>query len=63
MSDVEFRGELCAVVYGKGIMSEGNVRRWCRMLKNGRSNVHDKERSGRPFVASDDFVQSVDRYL
>jgi hypothetical protein len=30
------------------------------MLKDGRTNVHDEERSSRPFVLSDD-IQSVDQ--
>jgi hypothetical protein len=28
------------------------------MFKDGRTNVHDEERSGRPSVVSDDLVQS-----
>jgi hypothetical protein len=44
----EIYHELCAAVYGQNIMREGNVRQWCRMFKDGRTNVHDEERSGRP---------------
>jgi hypothetical protein len=44
-------------------MSEGTVRQLCRMFKDGRTNVHDKERSGRPSVVSDDLVQSVDQKI
>jgi hypothetical protein len=33
------------------------------MFKDGRTNVHDKERSGRPSVMSDDLVQSVDQKI
>jgi transposase len=40
-------------------MSEGTVSQWCRMFKDGRTNVHDEERSGRPSVVSDDLVQTV----
>jgi transposase len=42
-------------------MSEGTVRQWCRMFKDGRTDVHDEERSGRPSSMSDEFVQSVDQ--
>jgi hypothetical protein len=42
-------------------MSEGTVRQWCRMFKDGRTNVHDEEQSGLPFVVIDDLVQSVDQ--
>jgi transposase len=59
MSASEINGELCTAVYGRNVMSVGNVRHWCRMFKHGRTNVHDEERSGRPSVVSDDFVQSV----
>jgi hypothetical protein len=31
------------------------------MFKDGRTNVHDEEQSGRPSVVSDDLVQSVDQ--
>jgi hypothetical protein len=33
---------------------------WCGMFKDGWTNVHDEERSGRPSVVSDD-VHSVDQ--
>jgi transposase len=51
------------MVYGQIVMSEGTVRQWCRMLKDGRTNVHDEERSGRPSVVNDDLVQSVDQKI
>jgi transposase len=44
-------------------MSEGTVRQWCRMFKDGRTNVQDEERSGPPSVLSDDLVQSVDQKI
>jgi hypothetical protein len=31
------------------------------MFKDGRTNVHDEERSGRPSVVSHDPVQSIDK--
>jgi hypothetical protein len=42
MSAAEICLELCTV-YGQNVMSEGTVRQWCRMLKDGRTNVHDEE--------------------
>jgi transposase len=62
MSAVEIHHELCAV-YGQNVMSEGTARQWCRMFKDGRINVHDEERSGRPSVVSDDLVQNVDQEI
>lgn len=47
-------------VYGLNAMSEGKVRQWVREFKNGRQNVHDEERSGRPSVITDDLVAAVE---
>jgi hypothetical protein len=38
----EIHGELCAI-YVQNIMSEGTVRQWCRMCKDGRINDRDEE--------------------
>ncbi|UYV61322.1 hypothetical protein LAZ67_1004344 [Cordylochernes scorpioides] len=35
-------------VYGEKCMDIKNVRKWCRELNEGRINVHDEQRSGRP---------------
>jgi hypothetical protein len=43
--------------------SEVTVRQWCRMLKDGQTNVHNEERSGQPSVVSDGLVQSVDQKI
>jgi hypothetical protein len=58
MSAVEIRRELC-VVYGQNVKSKGTVRQWCRIFKDGQTNVHKYERTGWPSVVSDDLVQSV----
>jgi hypothetical protein len=42
-------------VYGEGAVNEGNVRKWCRVFKEGRTNVHDEERSGRTNSSSGKF--------
>lgn len=47
-------------VYGENIMSDGMVRKWVRAFKDGRQNVHDEERHGRPSVITEDLVQKVD---
>jgi transposase len=49
---------LCAV-YGQVTMSEATVRQWWRMFKDGRTNVQDEERSGRPSVVSDDLFKML----
>jgi hypothetical protein len=58
MSAVEIHRKLCAV-YSQNVMSEGTVGQWCRMFKDGRTNVHDEEQSVRPSVVNDDLVQNV----
>jgi len=46
-------------VYGDNAMSDGMVRKWVRMFKEGRENVHDEARSGRPSLVNDDLVRKV----
>jgi hypothetical protein len=57
MSAAEIHCVLCAV-YSQNVMTEGTVRQWCRMFIDGRTNVHNKNPSGRLSVVSDDRVQS-----
>ncbi|KAL4704968.1 hypothetical protein ACJJTC_005453 [Scirpophaga incertulas] len=56
---IDIHREICEV-YGQNIMSDGMVRKWVRAFKDGRTNVHDEERSGRPSVVNEDLVQKVD---
>jgi hypothetical protein len=44
MSAVEIHCELCAV-YCQNVMSEGTVRQWCRMVKDGRANSYSRRRA------------------
>jgi hypothetical protein len=37
MSAVEIYCELCAV-YSQNVLSEGTLKQWCRMIKDGRAN-------------------------
>jgi transposase len=50
-------------VYGKGVMNESNVRKWCQMFNEGRTNVHDEERSGRPSLITEDFKNKIDQHI
>jgi len=50
-------------VYGDNAMSDGMVRKWVRMFNEGRENVHDDARSGRPFLVNDDLVRKVNERL
>jgi hypothetical protein len=62
LNAAEIHRELCAV-YGQNVMSDVTVKQWCRMFKDGRTNVHGEERSVGPSVMSDDLVQSVDQKI
>jgi len=46
-------------VYGDNSMSDGMVRKWVRMFNEGRENVLDEARSGRPSLVNDDLVHKV----
>jgi len=46
-------------VYGDNAMSDGMVRKWVRMFNEGRENVHDEVRSGRPSLVNDGLVRKV----
>jgi transposase len=60
------KGELIAeihkqivAVYGN-VMKRQNVTKWCRELCEGRTDVHDEQRSGRPSLISDDLLQEIE---
>jgi hypothetical protein len=50
-------------VYGKNVMNESNVRKWCRMFNEGSTNVHDEERSGRLFLIIEDLKNRIDQHI
>jgi len=52
----EIHHQIC-LVYGDNAMSDGMVRKWVCMFNDGRENVHDEARSGRPSLVSDDLVR------
>ena len=54
----EIHHQICQV-YGDNAMSVGMVRKWVRMFNEGRENVHDEARSGRPSLVNDDLVHKV----
>jgi transposase len=51
--------QLCEV-YCENAMSDSMVRRWARQFKEGRENVHDEQRSGRPSMANDGLVRAAE---
>jgi len=54
----EIHHQICQV-YGDNAISDGIVRKWVRMFNEGRENVHDEVRSGRPCLVNDDLVRKV----
>ena len=41
-------------------MNWQNVTKWCREFSEGRTDVHDEQRSGRPSLISDDLLQEIE---
>jgi hypothetical protein len=52
----EIQRQLCEV-YCPTVMSDSEVRQWWCLFKEGCTNVHDEERSGRSSVINDDLVE------
>ena len=50
-------------VYGEHVMNAASVRKWCIMFTNGRTDVHDAEKSGRPSVITDALKEKVNRTI
>jgi len=50
-------------VYGEHVMNAASARKWCTMFRNGRTDVHDAERSRQPSVIIDALKQKVDRII
>jgi transposase len=46
-------------VYGN-VMIRQNVTKWCREFSEGRTDVHNEQRSGRPSLISDDLLQEIE---
>ena len=40
-------------------MNRQNVTKWCREFSEGRTDVHDEQRSGRPSLISDEAGQAA----
>jgi len=62
MKPAEIHRQVCDV-YGEHAMSSSMVWRWVRLFNEGRDNVHDDPRSGRPSVVNEDLVRAVDEKI
>jgi len=56
----EIHHQICQVI-GDNAMSDGMVRKCVRMFSEGRENVHDEARSGRPSLVNDDLVRKFNK--
>ena len=54
----EIHRHICQL-FGDNAMSDATVRKWVRMFNEGRENVHDEARSGRPSLVNDVLVRKV----
>jgi len=54
----EIHHQICQV-YGDNATSDGMVRKWVRVFNEGRENVQDETRSGRPSLVNDDLLRKV----
>ena len=59
MTPAEIHCQLCDM-YGVYAMSSSMVRRRVRLFNEGRENVRDDPRSGRPSVVYEDLVRAVE---
>ena len=59
MTPAEIHRQLCGL-YGEHAVSGSMVRRWVRLFNEGRENVPDDPRSGRPSVVNEDLVRVVE---
>ena len=51
MKPADIHCQICEV-YGENAMSDGMVKKWVRKFNEGRDNMHDEPRSGRPSVVA-----------
>jgi len=56
----DIRKQIVAVY--RNFMNRQNVTKWCSEFSEGRTDVHDEQRSGRPYLISDDLLQEIRRF-
>jgi hypothetical protein len=62
MKPADIHCQLCEV-YGEHAMSDTMVRRCVRHFNEGRENVHDDPRSGRPSEVNEELVRAVEQTI
>jgi len=56
----EIHHQICHV-YGDNAMSDGIDSKWVQIFSEGRENVHDEARSGRPSLVNNNLVHKVNK--
>ncbi|KAJ8955157.1 hypothetical protein NQ318_009050 [Aromia moschata] len=59
LQPVEIHRQL-SKIYGETCISIQHVCKWCREFSEGRTDIHDEKRSGRPSI-SDEVVAKIER--
>ena len=55
----EIHKQIIVAVYDN-VMNRQNVTKWCREFSEGRTNVHEEQRSGRPSLICDNLLQETE---
>ena len=56
--------EVLTVAFDKSIMSKTQVQLWCNWFKEGRTDVNDDDRSGRPSMSTiDENIEAVKKMI
>jgi transposase len=59
---IDIHRQLTAV-YSEGVMNESSVRKWRLMFNDSRTNVHDEQGSGRPYLITEDLKKQIDEQI
>jgi hypothetical protein len=54
--------EICCQLIAVGVMDESNVRKWCGIFNEGRTNVHD-EQSRCLSLITEDLKSRIDQHI
>ncbi|UYV81324.1 hypothetical protein LAZ67_20000772 [Cordylochernes scorpioides] len=56
--------QMLTVAYGEATLDRSNVYRWCKMFSEGREDVNDEERAGRPSTSTtDEKINEVEKLI
>ncbi|XKL67149.1 hypothetical protein PGB90_010569 [Kerria lacca] len=50
-------------IYGDKALFRVHVWKWCKRFQEGKTNLHDENRSGRPSIITEELVNSVQEHI